>query len=269
MRNVGRFVAIVAPAALIIGALAGCSSDNASGENTTPATTKTASPTPSDATPTPTPTPTPAASSTPPAVASGEACSASGSGVPAGAKSADTIDVDGDGKPDQQWVSQAGEFGITTASGRTSSIKPTGISGGAEPTALVGDVNGKGEVVMLIAGSRQADLYRWINCALEPVQNPQGQQYQFDLTGQNGNGIGCADIGGTGQLVGLKSSEPAGAMSKDQAVTVQRTIITLNGTTAANGETENVRVSGTAAETATDVTCHDRTLHTDGLNFSG
>ncbi|PZF10424.1 hypothetical protein DEI98_09225 [Curtobacterium sp. MCLR17_034] len=166
-------------------------------------------------------------------------------------------------------MSQAGEFGITTASGRTASVKPTGFSGGAEPTALVGDVNGKGEVVMLVAGSREANLYRWINCALEPVQNPQGQQYQFDLTGQNGNGVGCVDIDGAGQLVGLKSSKPAGAMSAGETVTVQRTVITLNGTDASNGATSSVKLSGSAAETATDVTCHDRTLQDNGLSIVG
>jgi hypothetical protein len=270
MRNVGRFVAVVAPAALVLGALAGCSSNDDGGESpaSTSPTTPTATAAPPTASPTTTSTSSPTTSSSPPPVASGEACSASGDGPPAGAKTATTIDVDGDGKADQQWVSQAGEFGITTASGRTSSVKPTGFSGGAEPTSLVGDVNGKGEVVMLVAASREANLYRWINCSLEPVQNPQGEQYQFDLTGQNGNGVGCVDIDGVGQLVGLKTGEAAGAMRSGQPVTVQRTTISLDGTHASNGKTVSVTLSGTAAKAATDVTCHDRTLQANGLSLA-
>ena len=271
LENIGRIVAVVAPAALMLGALAGCSSDDAGGGNTGPAAATTATPSTTPAVEPPPPSPSsPAASmSTSPAVAEGEACSASGSGAPAGAKTAATIDVDGDGKADQQWVSTAGAFGITTASGRTASVEPTGLSGGAEPTALVGDVNGKGEVVMLVAGSREASLYRWINCALEPVRNPQGQQYQFDLTGQNGNGVGCVDIDGAGQLVGLKSSKPAGALSSGQSVTVRRTVITLDGTNASSGATTVVNLSGSAAEASADVTCHDRTLKDNGLSIAG
>lgn len=60
---------------------------------------------------TPTPTPTSAKASKP--------CPASDDGVPAGARTASTIDVDGDLEADRQWVTEDGRFGVTTSTGLT------------------------------------------------------------------------------------------------------------------------------------------------------
>lgn len=70
-------------------------------------------------------TPASAAAVTPPL------CSPSGEGVPSGARTAPTIDVDGDLEIDQQWVTEDGGFGVTTTTGLSSSVHPTGLSGGA------------------------------------------------------------------------------------------------------------------------------------------
>jgi len=82
-----------------------------------------------------------AAGSTPPATAAGtpQPCSSSDDGIPSGATTATTattIDVDGDLEADQQWVTEDGAFGVTTTSGLTSSVRPTGLAGGAEPSRL-------------------------------------------------------------------------------------------------------------------------------------
>lgn len=211
--------------------------------------------------------PAPANTSTPTALGTPQPCPGSDDeGIPSGARSASTIDVDGDLEADQQWVTDDGRFGVTTTTGVTSSVRPTDLSGGAEHTALVADVSGQGNgpVIMLVAGSRDVDLYRWTGCALEPVTNVNGDQYQFDLTGQHGTGVGCTIINGTPQLVGLLADRPAGAPSDIEQIAV--TPIEINGTHAENGRTRMAEpADDTAATRATQITCDDRTLDDDGL----
>lgn len=213
--------------------------------------------------------PTPSSTSTPTALGTPQNCSVSDDeGIPEGAKSALTIDVDGDLEADQQWVTDDGRFGLTTTTGVTSSVQPTNLSGGAEPIALVADVStqGNGPIIMLVAGSRTVDLYRWTGCALEPVTNADGDQYQFDRTGQHGTGVGCTSIDGTPHLVGLLSDRPAGAPSDIDRIAV--TPIEFDGTHAENGRTRMAEPADhTAATRATQVTCDDRTLDNDGLGL--
>lgn len=212
---------------------------------------------------------TPASTSTPTALGAAQDCSASDDeGIPEGARSASTIDVDGDLEADRQWVTEDGRFGVTTTTGVTSSVRPTNFSGGAEPTALVADVSsqGNGPVIMLVAGSRTVDLYRWTGCALEPVINADGDQYQFDLTGQHGTGVGCTNIDSTPQLVGLLANRPAGAPSDIDQIAV--TPIKLDGVHAENGRVRMAEpADDTAATRAIQVTCADRTLEDDGLGI--
>lgn len=212
--------------------------------------------------------PMPSNTSTPTALGAASDCSVSDNeGIPEGARSASTIDVDGDLEADQQWVTEDGQFGVTTTTGIISS-RPTNFFGGAEPTALVADVSGQGNgsVIMLVAGSRTVDLYRWNGCALEPVTNTDGDQYQFDLTGQHGTGVGCTNIDSTPQLVGLLANRPAGAPSDTDQIAV--TPIKLDGVHAENGRTLKAEpADDTAATRATQVTCADRTLEDDGLGI--
>ena len=207
---------------------------------------------------------------TPTAVGTPRPCPASDEGIPDGARTASTIDLDGDLEADQQWVTEDGVFGVTTTTGLTSSVQPAGLSGGAEPTAFIADVSGQGNgpVIMLIAGSRDADLYRWTGCVFETVTNPQGNQYQFDLTGQHGTGVGCTSVNGARHLVGLLADRPAGAPEDIDHIAV--TPIELNGTQAENRRTTVAAPADeTAATRATQVTCDDRTLHDDGLGVVG
>ena len=204
--------------------------------------------------------------STPTPVDTSQPCPASGDGVPDGARNASTIDVDGDLEADQQWVTEDGRFGVTTTTGLTSSVRPSNLSGGAEPAALVADVSGQGNgpVIMLVAGSHDVDLYRWTGYAFETVTNTNGDQYQFDLTGRHGTGVGCTSINGARHLVGLLADRPAGApLDIDQ---IEVTPIELNGTRGKNGQTTMAEpADDTAATKATQVTCDDRTLDDDGL----
>jgi len=251
MKNITRRSGIAAALALVAVLAAGCSSSD--GGVSPPIQTSASNPAPSASTAATTAAPQP--------------CSSSGSGAPADARTAPTIDVDGDGQDDQQWVSPAGEFGITTASGATASVRPTGFSGGAEPTALIADATGTGEVVMLVAGSREVDLYRWIDCTLAPVTDVDGDPYRFDLTGQHGTGVGCITVDGARHLVGLLASQPAGAPGEADSIAV--TIIELDGTIARNGPTTTGAPAGDAMDGATRVSCGDRTLEDDGIGVVG
>src|SRR4051812_17516929 len=95
--------------------LGGCSSgdDDAAAASSSTAPAATATSTSSSA----------AASSSSGGGASG--CAPAGDGVPAGADAEPTIDVDGDGQPDTEWIATqigadgAVTFGVTTASGST------------------------------------------------------------------------------------------------------------------------------------------------------
>jgi hypothetical protein len=233
--------------------LAGCSSgddDQAASPGSSPAATTT----------------TEAAS---PSTAAG--CPASGDGVPADADAKPTLDVDGDGQPDTEWISdQPGSdggvtFGVTTASGGTA----TAVIRSASPIArsvLVADVTGRGEVVALASDGRQVLLYAYSDCQLVPVQDEQGQQYAFDLgfTGL-GTGVGCADADGDGvpDLLGLLLQEPG---SEATEAVVQQTIIELDGAVARNGATSSAPAGDEARqEEARSVTCGDLNLDTDGV----
>jgi hypothetical protein len=238
-------------------AAAACSSDAGSeGDDTTAPTvtetvTTSAPPTGSSS----------SASSTPPAAAG---CPAGGTGMPAGSVSRTVIDVDGDGRPDTAWFAAGGgSFGITTASGGSYSI-PVTFAGGAQPSALVADVTGDGEIVAFVTNGRAVDLLRFQDCALAEARNPQGQPYTFDLgfTGF-GTGVGCVDATGDGvrDLVGLNIERDGSG----QAARITRTVVELTGLQASNGPTSEVPVTPEAVTSAQAVTCGDLTLEVDGL----
>jgi len=250
-RNIARRGGVAVALSAITVLVAGCSSADSDGVSPPTATASSSLVTDPSSAATPAATP--------------RSCSSSGSSVPSDARTAPTIDVDDDGRADEQWVTPGGEFGITTASGRTASVRPTDFSGGAEPAALVADATGAGDVVMLVSGSREVDLYRWIDCTLAPVTDTHGDPYRFDLTGQNGTGVGCINVDGARHLVGLLASQPAGAPGDAGSIAV--TIIELDGTTATNGPTMTGAPAGDAMDAASRVSCGDRILEDDGISI--
>jgi hypothetical protein len=244
-------------AVLGLALLAGCSSGGA---------------TPDAAAGTAAPTTTTAAPSSSTSGSSTTGCPTAGDGVPAGADQAPAVDVDGDGRPDTQWIAQqpAGDggvtFGVTTASGATF----TAVIRSASPVArsvLVADVTGNGEPIALASDGRQVLLYAISDCRLVPEQNEQGQQYAFDLgfTGF-GTGVGCADVDGdgVGDLLGLLL-QPPGAQNAEAVV--QQTVVALDGAVARNGATVASPAGDQARQQAAQsVTCGDLTLAADGVH---
>jgi hypothetical protein len=172
--------------------------------------------------------------------------------------------VDGDGRPDTEWISTqigadgAVTFGVTTASGATFTSQLRSASPVAR-SVLVADVTGHGELIALAGDGRQVLLYGISDCQLVPEQNQQGQQYAFDLgfTGF-GTGVGCADVDGDGvaDLVGLQA----------EGTTITSTVVRLDGPRATNG-TSRTTEGATAAQVdaASQVSCGDRTLAADGV----
>jgi hypothetical protein len=180
------------------------------------------------------------------------------------------VDVDGDGRPDTEWIATNPDasggvpFGVRTASGAVFQATIDSASPIAR-TVMFADVTGHGEIIALASDGRQVLLYAVSGCQIIPEKNLQGQQYAFDLgfTGF-GTGVGCvdADRNGTTDLVGLKFvPEPQGEG------TIQRTIVTLKGPNARNGATDTVPAgNANLADEARSVTCGDRTLSADGVS---
>lgn len=193
--------------------------------------------------------------------ATSDGCPATDDQVPDGAATGQSADLDGDGQPDELWLSAGTdrEVGVRTASGAVFSV---GFSAGAPQAATaLGQRLGDGSAIVLLNTGRSVSLYAVVGCALVPTMNPAGDQYTFDLgfTGY-GTGVGCVDLGDGLQLVGLLA-ETESADSFD----VTRTAITLSddGTSAANGDTETVASDAGADDpavvSAQEVSCGDAT----------
>ena len=201
----------------------------------------------------------------------GAGCTPDGTGLPAGAVSGPTVDVDGDGRADSAWLQRNADgtqlAGITTASGATFGA-PYSSASPLPRRVLVANVNGAGTMAAIVSDGRQAGLFMVVSCSLVPAKNPQGAQYTFDLGfGDGGTGIGCSRVAGTSGpgLVGLKLNRDGAG----KPASVTRTAIRLNGTSASNGVSDTVDVSGDptgpAATTATQITCGDLTMKADGI----
>jgi hypothetical protein len=197
-------------------------------------------------------------------------CPSVGRAVPSGAQTKQTIDVDGDGRPDTEWIATSADasggipFGIRTASGGVFSATINSASPVAR-SVMFADVTGHGEIIALASDGRAVALYSVSDCQLIPEKNLQGQQYTFDLSFTGfGTGVGCVDANGDGtpDLVGLKFvAEPQGQG------TIQRTIVTLKGPNARNGATDTVPASNAnLAEEAQSVTCGDQSLKANGVS---
>jgi len=237
--------------------LTGCSAGGSSSGDAAPGTTTTS------ATTTTTTAAAPAGSA--PATTGGASagCPATGYAL-TGTASAPTLDVDGDGQADTEWIGTqpaadgSTQFGVQTASGAAITANLPSASPVAR-SLLVADVTGDGQLIALAGDGRQVLLYAISACSILPVQNAQGQQYAFDLgfTGQ-GTGVGCADVDGDGvrDLVGLQAD----------GGTVTSTVVQLDGPRATNG-TSRTAEGATAAqlEAAHQVTCGDLTLAADGV----
>jgi len=195
-------------------------------------------------------------------------CAPTDEQTPTGADVRGVVDVDGDGRADQAWLTAGADrrFGITTASGATFSTAIESASP-VPAAAVVQRVQSDGIPIALVDLSREALVYSLAGCAVTPVLNAQGQPYTFDRGfGTGGTGAGCTEDGGVLRLAGLDATSADGG----QTYTVERTFVDLDadGRHATNGTAEVV-AEGAAADdpvvtTAQEVTCGDLVAGEDG-----
>jgi hypothetical protein len=227
--------AVTMPTAIAV--LAGCGGSHGTitmNTGAVPAGTATPS---AAAEPTKSGSPTPGTDTTP--ATSG--CPAGGAAVPKDAGTAETADLDGDGKADTLWLAIKGNdrvLGVTTASGaRFSTVFTNQSSANAN---AVGGRLGDGTSVILLDFVREAKLYVVTGCKIVPSLNIDGEQYSFDegVTGF-GSGVGCPEIKGQGRRLVGYLAEPGG---NGDGYIVTRTLIKFsrNGTLATNGAVQTV-----------------------------
>jgi hypothetical protein len=152
------------------------------------------------------------------------------------ASTGDVIDIDGDGRPDQAWLSSPGngvrELGVLTAAGggdvvRVDSASPIALQ------LLVADADETPPVELFVSDGRTVQLWAFSGCKLQQVKDAKGVPYLFDLGFRgNGTGVGCVDADGDGKrdLVGVNVVQRS-----DTAVQWTRTIIERDGLEASNG----------------------------------
>lgn len=139
-------------------------------------------------------------------------------------------DVDGDGRRDTAWAASTRnggrELGIVTAAGGGDQVA---ISLGG-PTAMwlmAADADQEPPLELFVGDTRSVQLWTFVDCALRPVTDRQGEPYVFDrgFVG-TGTGAGCIDADGDGRrdLVGLNVIR-----SDDPVVEWSRTIIDRDG----------------------------------------
>jgi len=253
----GRAVAAVAASVLLLLPLAACSGDDddsSSGDSTTGTTAEAGTTTAAEPSTTAAPT----------------GCTGPAPEVSQPANEGEVVDVDGDGRPDTAWLASPAdgrrELGVRTAAGGGAKVDIDSASPVAL-TLLVADADETPPVELFVSDNRGVQLWAFDDCELQPVTNPEGQPYLFDLGLRGyGTGVGCADVDGDGRrdLVGLNITA-----SDDTTVDWSRTIIERDGLQASNGATD----SGTYTRPADDariellngVSCGELTMDADGI----
>lgn len=261
LRSTVSFIAVIGLAGLVVG----CSSSTETAATTTTATSTT------PAVPV-TPTSTAPIATTSTTEESPSGCATGSATIPSGAVNRQTIDVDGDGKPDTAWIASAPTgavaVGVVTAAG-----------GGAERSwdsaspvtrsLMVVSINETTPPILLADDGRTVQLWAFDNCTIADVDNVQGQPYTFSLGFTDfGTGVGCTVIDGTNELVGLNAT----IASDSNSVQWTSTVVDVTGTKATNGAVVDGIYTSPADDSQIkllhEVTCGAATIGTDGLTFS-
>ena len=255
-------IVLLATAALGLAVLTGCTPTIPVATATTPAPTGTTVATTAPTTP---PTTQPVATTTPPATTTtAKGCAPTTAIEPADAVDKTTIDVDGDGLKDTEWVSDTPslKFGVTTASGATYSYSLSAASP-APREGFIARLNDH-RIVSMVDDNRAAYVHFFVNCGWVTPKNAQGQQYTFDyneFTG-HGSGVGCS----LGYVVGWQLKNTS------TGYTVTKTPMNLNvtGSYATNGTTStvvsNASVNDPRVKTAQTISCAGVTVANGGVS---
>jgi hypothetical protein len=205
-----------------------------------------------------------------PQSATGEGCPGDGPEVPegAGVGSGPIVDVDGDGRRDTGWLAGhsdgSRELGVATAAGGGDVVSIDSASP-VTLTLLAIDADEEPPVELFVSDGRTVELWAFADCRLAPVTNPENEPYLFDLGFRGtGTGVGCRDVPGGRELVGLNITDDNGTQ-----VDWTRTVIERDGLAARNGATDEGRFErpddDAAIELLHTVSCEDVTIDRDGI----
>lgn len=257
-------LSVVAVAAAVL--LVSCSRDGSDSSSTT--TVATASTSTIEPTSTSVMSPTSSGATTSTSTAGSSGCTTGSAEIPVGAAQRETVDVDGDGLADTAWIA-AGDgqtiVGISTAAGGGSQI-PYESASPIPRSLLVANVDEQGPVEIIVSDGRGASLFAFSDCAVQPVENDQGETYQFDLQNLRGfgTGVGCISTDDGRRLVGLQTDERSAT-----EVAWTSTVIDLDGLRATNGSmrsgTYELPAEQAKADLLTEISCGDLTMADDGI----
>jgi hypothetical protein len=184
--------------------------------------------------------------------------------MPAGAVHRTTIDVDGDGRADTEWITTTPtlEFGVTTASGATFSY-PLSSAAPTTREGFIAQLNDH-RIVSLADDGRAAYVHFFVNCAWVETKNYSGVQYPLDFNdfAGTGTGVGCS----LGYVVQFQ------ATLSGSTYTVTKTPLNLNtdGSKASPGTASTVVANAPASDSrvivAKELSCEAVTVGNGGVS---
>jgi hypothetical protein len=186
--------------------------------------------------------------------------------MPAGAVHRTTIDVDGDGRADTEWITTTPtlKFGVTTASGATFSY-PLSTAAPTTREGFIAQLNDH-RIVSLVDDGRAAYVHFFVNCSWVETKNYSGQPYPLDFNdfGGTGTGVGCS----FGYVVQFQ------ATLTGSTYTVTKTPLNLNtdGSKASPGTTSTVVAGVPASDSrvivAKELSCEAVTVGNGGVSVN-
>ena len=211
----------------------------------------------------PTSSPSGTPSATPTAVA--KACPPTPAVMPASATTRKTIDIDGDGHTDIEWLSETPSlrFGVTTASGATYSFPLSTAAPGARE-GFIARLNDH-RILSLVDDGRTAYLHFFVNCSWVQTKDSHGIPYTLDMNNfrNKGTGVGCR----RGYLYSWK------LIATGSTYTVKETQILLNvdGSVANNAPltvlAKHLSATNPRVRIARMITCAGATVGTRGVTL--
>lgn len=184
---------------------------------------------------------------------------------PEGATRKTIPDVDGDGQRDTMYLTSERVLGIISSTGADVTHRVETAS--AVPISVLAvDTNATPPVEFLVSDGRSVQLLVFEDCRMRPVVNTRdGEPWVFDRGFRgNGTGVGCVDIAGRRELVGLNIEHRRG-----DTVVWSRTIVHLDGHEATVGATERGTFTRPGDDHAIDllsqITCGRLTMTGDAI----
>jgi hypothetical protein len=245
-RPLSRLNRVLATLALVVASCGGAASIAATTTTTTPTNT--------------TPTTT---------LAESGGCANGPNAIPVGANHHEIIDVDGDRRSDEAWISAAPsgavEVGVVTSAGG-GAVRSWDSASPVMRSFLVVQPNGSTPPLFLADDGRTVQLWAFDHCAIDDVLNVQGEPYEFSLGfDQYGTGVGCATVDATYELIGLNVTDES-----EKRVNYTSTVVSVVGTEARNGKVTSGSFTHPGDDTAIallrTVACGYQTIDDNGIS---